>query len=150
MKKLLVLTFLTFGIVFGTVANGNNITVEDRATNLTNQMIRELRLNNFQANKVRSINLDKIAKIMAVEEANAGNQEVIDAKYKEICAERDRELENVLSTAQYNDYFGSRKAFTNFDKEFMANAGQEKSDENVAASSVSNASAEPRSATSIN
>lgn len=137
MKNLLIVTFLTFGIVFGAAANnGATVTVEDRATNLTNQMIVELRLNNYQANKVRSINMDKAAKIMAIEEANAGNQELIDQKCKEVCAERDRELERVLSTVQYNDYYGSRKSFDKLDKEFMAKAIQQNNGAQGAVSSV--------------
>ncbi|MFT2008760.1 hypothetical protein ACMA1I_08810 [Pontibacter sp. 13R65] len=127
MKNLIVLTFLVFGIVFGAAATGNNL-VEQRANNLSDKMIRELRLNNYQSAKVRAINLDKAAKMVAAEKAFAGNQEMLDKQYKAICSERDRELERVLSTVQYNNYFGSRKSLTKFDLQYMAALGNNAED----------------------
>ncbi|MBB6610447.1 hypothetical protein H7F15_05310 [Pontibacter sp. Tf4] len=126
MKRLLVTTCACLGLIFSAAANGNekSITVESRAQNLSDQMIRELRLNNYQSNKVRAINMDVIAKMMAVEAEFAGNQELIDQKCKAICAERDVKLEDVLSTVQYNDYFGDRTYYSKFDKEFVAKGGQ--------------------------
>lgn len=126
MKRLLVTFCACLGLIFTAAANENekSITVESRANNLSDQMIRELRLNNYQSNKVREINLDVVAKMMAVEAQYAGNQELIDQKCKAICAERDVKLENVLSTVQYNDYFGDRKYYSNYDKEFVAKGGQ--------------------------
>ncbi|NEM99005.1 hypothetical protein [Pontibacter burrus] len=126
MKSLLVTLCACLGLIFTAAADGNekSITVENRANNLSDQMIRELRLNNYQSNKVREINLDVVAKMMAVETQYAGNQELIDQKCKAICAERDVKLENVLSTVQYNDYFGDRKYYSNYDKEFVAKGGQ--------------------------
>ncbi|MBJ6119668.1 hypothetical protein JAO76_15785 [Pontibacter sp. BT310] len=126
MKRLLITTLASLSIVLSAAANGNerSITVESRATNLSDQMIRELRLNNYQANKVREINMDVVAKMMAVEAEFKGNQELIEQKCKSICSERDVKLENVLSTVQYNDYFGDRPNYTKFDKEFVAGAGQ--------------------------
>ncbi|QCR23008.1 hypothetical protein [Pontibacter sp. SGAir0037] len=124
MKKLLALALLTFGIVFGTTASGNKVSVEARAANISSQMIKELRLNNYQANKVKEINLAVIAKIAAIEKAYAGNAELIEQKCKEARAERDLALEDILSTAQYSNYFGNRKAYTQADKAYVANAGQ--------------------------
>ncbi|NDK55525.1 hypothetical protein [Pontibacter fetidus] len=127
MKRLLVLTFALLGFIFTASANGNEkaVTVENRANHLSDQMIRELRLNNYQSNKIREINLDVVAKMMAVEAEFKGNQELIDQKCKAICSVRDEKLENVLSTAQYSNYFGSRKVYSKYDKEFVASAGQE-------------------------
>ncbi len=137
MKNLLIIFLLTFGIVFGASAdNGAKASVEERATHLTNQMIRSLRLNNYQANEVRAINIDKAAKITAIETAHAGNQELIDQLCKNVCAERDRELEHVLSTVQYNNYYGSRKALNKSDKEFMAKASRPDNADQMAASSI--------------
>ena len=126
MKRFLVTTFACLGLIFSAAANGNekSLTVESRANNLSDQMIRELRLNNYQSNKVREINMDVVAQMMAVESEYAGNQELIDQKCKAICGERDEKLENVLSTVQYSNYFGSRKVYTKYDKEFVAKAGQ--------------------------
>jgi hypothetical protein len=127
MKRLLVITFALLGFIFTASANGNekSLTVENRANHLSDQMIRELRLNNYQSNKIREINLDVVAKMMAVETEFKGNQELIDQKCKSICAVRDEKLENVLSTAQYSNYFGARKVYSKYDKEFVASAGQQ-------------------------
>ncbi|MBC5773623.1 hypothetical protein H8S95_06075 [Pontibacter sp. KCTC 32443] len=126
MKRLLVSTFACLSIIFSAAANGNekSLTVENRANNLSDQMIRELRLNNYQSNKLREINLEVVAKMMAVEAEFKGNQELIDQKCKAICSERDEKLENVLSTVQYNNYFGDRKVYSKYDKDFVASAGQ--------------------------
>ncbi|WP_114781500.1 hypothetical protein [Botryobacter ruber] len=120
MKKLMALSLLFFGLMFGSHATGKNPLVEKRASNLSNRMIRGLRLNNYQSTKIREINSELAAKMLAVEEAYAGNQQMIDQKMKEIYAERDHALERVLSTAQYNSYYGNRKVYNQEDKEFMA------------------------------
>lgn len=126
MKTLLVITSLILGITFSTVAQDTPIMAQERATNLSNQMIRDLALNNYQSRKIKEINLDKTTKMLAVEKKYAGNQAKIEELYKAICAERDRELENVLSTVQYNNYFGDRKHYNNLDKEFVANTEKAK------------------------
>jgi hypothetical protein len=151
MKKLLVMTCIMFGVAFAAAAHGEDnktetkaktaveskkaVVVEQRANNLSDQMIRDLRLNNYQSNKLRQVNLDMIAKINAVEKEFAGNQEAIDQKCKSISAERDQQLERVLSTVQYNNYFGSRKAYNKVDKEFVANLNKEQLNSAVASAS---------------
>ncbi|MCC9137738.1 hypothetical protein ACFSKU_02485 [Pontibacter silvestris] len=122
MKTLLVITCLMFGFVFTTAAQNNPINAQERATNLSNQMIRDLALNNYQTKKIQEINFDKATKMLAVEQQYAGNQAKIDELCKGICAERDRELENVLSIVQYNRYFGARNQYNNLDREFVVNA----------------------------
>lgn len=126
MKKLLVTTLIVFGTAFGAFATGNNVSVvaEKRANHLSEQMIRELRLNNYQANKVREINLDVAAKITAIEQKNAGNEQLIAEECKGVLASRDLEFEDILSTVQYNDYFGDRKMYSKVDREFVANLDQ--------------------------
>ena len=126
MKKLLISTCCCLGLIFSASANGNekSVSVESRANHLSDQMIRELRLNNYQSNKIREINMEVVAKMMAVEAEFKGNQELIEQKCKAICAERDVKLENVLSTVQYSDYFGDRNYYSKYDKEFVAKAGQ--------------------------
>ncbi|MDX5482325.1 MAG: hypothetical protein LPK07_11650, partial [Hymenobacteraceae bacterium] len=91
---------------------------EKRANHLSDKMIRELGLNNYQSRKLREINQEVVAQKMAVEQEFAGNQALIDQKCKEICEVRDRELENVLSTKQYNTYFGDRKDYNQTELEF--------------------------------
>lgn len=121
MKKLLVMTFMVFGIVYGATATGNvSLIAEKRANHLSDQMIKELRLNNYQANKIREINLDVAAQITEIEQNFAGNQELIEKECKAVLTARDLEFEDVLSTVQYNDYFGDRKMYSKADREFMA------------------------------
>ncbi|WP_250430663.1 hypothetical protein [Pontibacter ruber] len=147
---------MTFGIMCGATAKGNTNTsvkkenateknekaaatenkaaaiVELRANKLTDDMIRELRLNNYQAKKLRAINMDKVAKMKAIEDQFAGNQQLIDAKCKAVCDERDSELEAVLSTVQYNHYFGDRKIYSKRDKEFVASLSAPAKEQNKA------------------
>ncbi|MBF9253793.1 hypothetical protein I2I11_10855 [Pontibacter sp. 172403-2] len=136
MKKLMMITCMMFGCAYAAsakedvkvptsktsskVENKVAALVEKRAENLSDKMVRELRLNNYQSRKVRAINLEVVAQKMAVEKEFAGNQETIDQKCKEICNMRDVALEDVLSTEQYNDYFGSRKTYDQVEKDFMA------------------------------
>ncbi|RAU82957.1 hypothetical protein [Pontibacter arcticus] len=122
MKKLLVIAFVMFSFVTVSSAKNSSITAEQRAKNLSDQMIRELRLNNFQANKVREINLEVADQMLEIEEQYAGDQNKIDELCKNVCSKRDVALEKVLSTVQYNNYFGNRKAFNSFDREFVAKA----------------------------
>lgn len=147
MKKLLAITFMVFGTVFGAFATGNNVTVvaEKRANHLSEQMIRELRLNNYQANKVREINLDVAAQITEIEQKHAGNEQLIAEKCKDVLAVRDLEFEDILSTVQYNDYFGDRKMYSKVDREFVSTlseqdsqnmATNEKADKNAIASNA--------------
>ena len=63
--------------------------------------------------------------LTAVEQQHTGNQAEIDRQSKSIYAERDRLMENVLSTVQYNDYFGSREDYNALDKKIAANVDLE-------------------------
>lgn len=174
MKNLLCFLFMTFGVACSVSATGNpkasktkttetknktavtskkTVLVEQRANNLSDQMIRELRLNNYQANKVRAINLDVAAQITEIEQRFNGDQKMIDTECKAILATRDQKLEDVLSTLQYNDYFGDRKVYSKKDKEFVASLSEQGS-ENVASSgeavqgaTAGNASAEAATST---
>ncbi|OGX81896.1 hypothetical protein BEN47_18890 [Hymenobacter lapidarius] len=94
--------------------------VEARADRLSNQMVRDLRLNNYQATKLRAINEEKIAKMAAIERKNAGNQKLIDEQCNGVCKERDQELQAVLSNDQYSSYFGSRSTYYKYDKDYAA------------------------------
>ena len=94
--------------------------VDARADRLSNQMVRDLRLNNYQATRLRTINADKIAKMAAIERKNAGNQKLIDEQCNGICKERDQEFQAFLSTDQYSSYFGSRANYYKYDKDFAS------------------------------
>ncbi|MCC9167254.1 hypothetical protein [Pontibacter harenae] len=122
MKKLLIITCMMFGFIFATAAQDTPLTAEKRAANLTDQMITELRLNNFQSKEVRAINLDKVAKMMAIEKKYAGNQAKIDELCKMVCNERDFQLEKVLSTVQYSNYYEVRTDYNKSDRTFVAQA----------------------------
>jgi hypothetical protein len=86
-------------------------------------MIRELRLNNFQANKLRAINQEKINKITAIEKQYASDPDLVDKNCRGVCKERDQELESFLSSEQYSAYYGARNKYYNYDKDFAAQIG---------------------------
>lgn len=96
--------------------------VQERAQRLSEQMSRELRLNGYQAMKLRAINEDKIAKMAAIEQKHAGNPQLIDEQCKGVCKERDKELRAVLSNNQYSDYYDSRTSFYRYDKDYAMKA----------------------------
>jgi hypothetical protein len=98
----------------------------DRADYLSDQMITKLKLNNYQSAKIRQINLDKISKIMDIEEQFGNDPQVVDSQCKGVCDQRDAELEDLLSTDQYTKYFGARKYFNKLDKVYAQNGGASK------------------------
>jgi hypothetical protein len=136
MKRKWILACMMLGSACATKASGNKFaskTAEDknttalasaRANHLSDEMIRGLHLNNYQSNKVREINMKVAEQITAIEEQYAGNQAKIDELSKSALAERDQFLESVLSTVQYNDYFGHRKDYVAMDREFIADVNQ--------------------------
>jgi hypothetical protein len=93
--------------------------VQIRAKRLSDQMARDLRLNGYQTAKIQAINEDKVAKMVAIEQKNAGNPKVIDEQCQGVCKERDRELRNVLSSAQYSAYYDARSEFYKFDRDYV-------------------------------
>lgn len=92
--------------------------VQARADRLSKQMAHDLRLNNYQAAKVRAINADKIAKMAAIEQKNADNPKLVEEECNGVCKERDKELQAVLSNDQYSTYFGARANYYKYDKDF--------------------------------
>ena len=99
-----------------------NPATSDRAEYLSNQMTRDLRLNGYQSARLRAINADKIAKLEAAERQYAKNPEQLDKQSKAIARERDTELQAVLSTDQYTDYFDARKRYAQADHSYAHNA----------------------------
>ncbi|WP_345158428.1 hypothetical protein [Pontibacter saemangeumensis] len=134
MKRIFLMLCMMFGSTFATKASANKVAAKptgDKATKalasnraklLSNQMITGLQLNNYQSRKIQDINMQVAEQLTAVEQQNAGNQAEIDRLSKNIYAERDRMMENVLSTVQYNDYFGHRKDYNELDKKIAETA----------------------------
>jgi hypothetical protein len=114
------------------------LVAEKRASHLSDKMIVDLGLNNYQSRKIREINKEVVAKKLLVEAEFAGNQSAIDQKCKEICDVRDVQLENILSTKQYNEYFGHRKIYNQTEKEFMASLNQSPNNTTASANPVNN------------
>jgi hypothetical protein len=99
-----------------------NSVVEARADRLSTQMVRDLRLNNYQATRLRSINTDKIAKLDALERQYARSPKQLEEQSKVVGRERDRELQAVLTTDQYTNYFDARQRYAQFDKNYATSA----------------------------
>ena len=94
--------------------------VQERAKRLSDQMARDLRLNGYQATRLRAINDDKVAKMAAIEQRNAGNQKLINEQCDVVCKERDKELQAVLSNDQYSNYYDSRSTFRKYDRDYAS------------------------------
>jgi hypothetical protein len=121
MKKIIILSCLSFATAFNSIAQDNNPRSSQRAKHLSDQMIRDLRLNNYQASRIRAINQEAVNEMMAYETQYAGNPELIDKTCKGVCKERDKEVESFLSADQYGQYFASRSKYYQADRNF---AGQ--------------------------
>lgn len=154
MKKMLIMTSLVFGSVLHSIAaeaeSGNkansatsekvsgetkttatktaavskSLSVTERANHLTNEMIRDLKLNNYQARKLRAINMEKVNRMMAIE-AKGGDPTKVDEECFGVCKQSDAVLEDILSTDQYTKYFSNRKGYYKIDKEY-SNGGFQK------------------------
>jgi polyhydroxyalkanoate synthesis regulator phasin len=143
MKKLLVMICMMFGCVFVAKATGEKSSktkavVTARAQHLSDQMIKQLRLNNYQAKKIREINLQVSEQVTAIEQQFAGDQQKVEALCKNVYAERDMFLEDVLSTVQYNDYFGDRNVYRTVDQKFMSSLNNQNAG-NIASSAKADA-----------
>ncbi|PSR52432.1 hypothetical protein AHMF7605_02275 [Adhaeribacter arboris] len=129
MKKFWMMTFLLWASVFGVQAQRQDKTetIKERADRLSDQMIRELRLNNFQAKRLREINQEKVSKMVEIEQKYANNPSLAEKNCQGVCRERDKELENFLSLDQYGQYYGNRSEFYKYDKDFAKSLGLSKS-----------------------
>ena len=147
MKKMLIMTSLVFGSVLHSIAADANsgintksaasekvsgetkatatkkatasksLSATARANHLTDKMIRDLRLNNYQSRKLRAINLEKVNRMMAIE-AKGGDPSHVENECLGVCKERDQELEDILSTDQYSKYFSNRPDYFKADKDY--------------------------------
>ena len=126
MKKIIVMSCLVFASAFSAIAQDNKAAAIERANSLSDRMIQELKLNNFQANRLRAINQEKVSKMMDIEKKYAGNAALVDKNCLGVCKERDKELESFLSSDQYSMYYGSRNQYYKFDKDFADQIGATK------------------------
>jgi len=122
MKKIILMTCLGFVTTFSSIAQDNS-PATTRANRLSDLMIRELRLNNFQASRLRKINQDKVNKIMAIESKYANDPAKVNKISLEISKERDTELASILSADQFSMYYASRNQYYKSDKDFATQIG---------------------------
>jgi 3-methyladenine DNA glycosylase AlkD len=122
MKKIIIMTCLGFAISLSGIAQDISKGSE-RAKRLSDQMIRELRLNNYQASRIRAINQEKINKMIEVERKFASNPELVDKTCLGICKQRDKEVESFLSSDQYGQYYAARTQYYKTDKLFASQIG---------------------------
>lgn len=99
-----------------------------RAERLSDYMVRDLRLNGYQAARLRAINAEKTAKLEDAERRNAKNAAALDQQRTGILHERDTELQAVLSTDQYSNYYGARNRYNKADRDYASTAGQAATD----------------------
>jgi hypothetical protein len=99
-----------------------NPVVEARADHLSTQMVRDLHLNNYQATRLRAINTEKVAKLDALERQYARSPKQLEEQSKVVGRERDRELQAVLTTDQYTNYFDARQRYAQVDKNYASSA----------------------------
>jgi len=130
MKRLMSILAIIFFVSVGSFAQS----AEDRSKNLSDKMIKDLQLNNYQSRKVREINLKNAQKMIDFEAKYANNPSELEKCINGVCKERDQQLENVLSTAQYSQYYGFRKSLNTYDREYALK--QRRQDAKVASTLV--------------
>ncbi|QMU28999.1 hypothetical protein [Adhaeribacter radiodurans] len=144
MKKSGIIILLFWATCFGVQAQKLDKAeiAKQRANRLSDQMIRELKLNNFQAKRLREINQEKVSKMMEIEQKYAHDASIVEKNCQGICRERDKELESFLSFDQYGRYYANRPDFYKYDKDFAKNIGLAKSkkQENTLNKAVTNES----------
>ncbi len=96
----------------------------DRAERLSDLMVRDLRLNGYQAARLRAINADKTGKLEAAERKSIGNAPALEQQRASIHHERDQELQAVLSTDQYSSYFDARNRYDKAERDYASTASQ--------------------------
>ena len=122
MKKIIIMSCLGFVTAFSSIAQDNSRSSE-RAKRLSDKMIQDLRLNNYQASRIRAINQEKVNQMMEIERKYAGNPELVDKTCKGICKERDKEVESFLSSDQYGQYYAARNQYYKADRDFASQIG---------------------------
>lgn len=96
--------------------------VQQHARELSYQMSRDLRLNGYQNTRLQAINDDKQARIVAILQKNQGNSKLIKEQCDVVCQERDKELQALLSTDQYSNYYSARREYNAFSMSYTGQA----------------------------
>jgi hypothetical protein len=122
MKKIIIMSCLGLVTAFSSIAQDNSKSSE-RAKRLSDKMIQDLRLNNYQASRIRAINEEKVNQMMQVERQYAANPELVDKTCKGICKQRDKEVESFLSSDQYGQYYAARNQYYKSDRDFASQIG---------------------------
>jgi hypothetical protein len=122
MKKIIIMSCLGFVTAFSSIAQDNSRSSE-RAKRLSDKMIQDLRLNNYQASRIRAINQEKVNQMMEIERKYAGNPELVDKNCKGVCKQRDKEVESFLSSDQFGQYFSARNQYYKSDRDFASQIG---------------------------
>jgi hypothetical protein len=117
MKRLVYTLALVLSVCLTASAQDGG-TAEQRAKNLSDKMIRDLQLNNYQSRKLRELNLINAQKMVEFENKFANNPAELEKCINGVCKERDLALESLLSTSQYSRYYGARKTFNSFDRQY--------------------------------
>ena len=119
MKNILMTLSLVLGLMFSAAAQTDQKPLANERTGyITEQMIKDLKLNNFQAARMRAINQSVITRFMTAEQQYASDPVAQDKACKGICQQRDKQVEDVLSTDQYSKYFSSRNQYLAMDRQF--------------------------------
>lgn len=136
MRKIFVMLCMMFGSTFASKASGTKFVkatenkpkstamATEKAKACSDKMITSLQLNNYQSRKVQEINMNISEQVVKLEKQFGNNTAELANRIQQLHAERDRLLENVLSTVQYNDYFGHRSDYKVVDmQQIAANTG---------------------------
>ena len=99
-----------------------NPAVTARAEQLSTQMAHDLHLNGYQTSRLRDINADKLAKLDAVERQYGKDPQAAAAQAKLVSQATDQQLQTVLTTDQYTDYFDARKRYDQAARDYARSA----------------------------
>lgn len=114
-------------MAFSAMGQGKpGVSAEKRAQHLTDKMIKELRLNNYQARKLKDVNQDLVDKLISIETKYSDNPTLLEEKCQDACRQRDVALETFLSTNQYSQFYGLRANLYKLDKEFASKEQEER------------------------
>jgi hypothetical protein len=90
--------------------SGQAQTLEDRSEAITVSMVKNLRLNPAQAEKVRQINLNSMQLVEGLRQQYKTDPNRLDQEVKTISSSRLSQLKDVLSPAQFSAYQQRREA----------------------------------------
>ena len=107
MKTKLLLVFLSVFLVSSLIAQNNKTykkTPQEKATQITAKMKKQLELKPKQVEKVQAINLKYVRLIRVARKNLKGQKAKLKQRRQQLRHERNLDLKNVLTAAQYNKY----------------------------------------------